>query len=130
MAEQLACADDSVYGVQIPEDLWDAARIDGAGHFRYLVSIMVPLSRAPIMTVVTFAFIGSWNALLWPLLVVQSDEWRPVAFGLTKFTTADAPGDFNLQLAASVIMVLPILIVYFFTQRQFTEGIASSGLKG
>jgi ABC-type glycerol-3-phosphate transport system permease component len=116
--------------LQIPEDLWDAARIDGAGHLRYLVSIMVPLSRAPIMTVVTFAFIASWNALLWPLLVVQTDEWRPVAFGLTKFTTADAPGDFNLQLAASVLMVLPVLIVYFFTQRQFTEGIASSGLKG
>jgi ABC-type glycerol-3-phosphate transport system permease component len=116
--------------LQIPEDFWDAARIDGAGHLRYLVSIIVPLSRAPIMTVVTFAFIASWNALLWPLLVVQSDEWRPVAFGLTKFTTADAPGDFNLQLAASVIMVLPILLVYFFTQRQFTEGIASSGIKG
>ena len=67
---------------------------------------------------------------MWPLLVVQSDDWRPVAFGLTKFVRDDAPGDFHLQMAASVLMVLPLLVIYFFTQKQFTEGIASSGLKG
>jgi ABC-type glycerol-3-phosphate transport system permease component len=115
---------------QIPEDLWDAARIDGAGHLRFMVSVVVPLATAPIMTTVTLTFVASWNALLWPLLVTQTDEWRPVAVGLTKFVGSDAPGDFHLQMAASVIMIIPILIVYFFTQRQFTEGIASSGLKG
>ena len=115
---------------QIPDDLWDAARIDGAGHLRFLTSIIVPLSRAPIMTSVTFAFIGAWNALLWPLLVTQTDEWRPVAVGLTKFVTSDAPNALHLQMAAGVLMIIPILIMYFFTQRQFTEGIASSGLKG
>jgi ABC-type glycerol-3-phosphate transport system permease component len=82
------------------------------------------------MTVITFAFIGSWNALMWPLLVTQTDEWRPVAVGLTKFVNSDAPGEFNLQMAASVIMLIPILVLYFFTQRQFTEGIATTGLKG
>ncbi|MFN8450847.1 MAG: carbohydrate ABC transporter permease [Anaerolineae bacterium] len=116
--------------MQIPEDLWDAARIDGAGHFRYLRSVVVPLSKAPIMTAVTFGFIGSWNALLWPLLLTQTDEWRPVAVGLTKFVQSDAPTALNLQMAAAVMMILPILILYFFTQRQFTEGIAASGLKG
>jgi ABC-type glycerol-3-phosphate transport system permease component len=115
---------------QIPEDLWDAARIDGAGHLRFLLSVVIPLSKAPIMTVVTFGFIGSWNALLWPLLVTQTDEWRPVAVGLTKFVSADAPNDLHLQMAASVMMIIPILILYFFTQKQFTEGIASTGLKG
>lgn len=115
---------------QIPDELWDAARIDGAGHLRFLWSVVIPLSKAPIMTVVTFTFIGSWNSLLWPLLVTQTDEWRPVAVGLTKFVNSDAPSDFHLQMAASVIMVIPILVLYFFTQRQFTEGIASSGLKG
>lgn len=116
--------------MQVPEDLWDAARIDGAGHLRYLLSVIVPLGRAPIMTTVTFAFIGAWNALLWPLLVTQTDDWRPVAVGLTKFVTSDAPTALHLQMAASVLMLIPILILYFFTQRQFTEGIASSGLKG
>lgn len=115
---------------QIPDDLWDAARIDGAGHLRFLTSVIVPLSKAPIMTSVTFAFIGAWNALLWPLLVTQTDEWRPVAVGLTKFVTSDAPNALHLQMAAGVMMIIPILIMYFFTQRQFTEGIASSGLKG
>lgn len=115
---------------QIPRDYWDAAQIDGAGHIRFLTSIVLPLSKAPIMTVVTFSFIGSWNALLWPLLVTSTDEWRPVAVGLTKFVSSDAPGDFHLQMAAAMIMTIPILVLYFFTQKQFTEGIASSGVKG
>jgi ABC-type glycerol-3-phosphate transport system permease component len=62
--------------------------------------------------------------------VVQNDTWRPVAYGLTKFVTGDAGDEFHLQMAASVIMIIPILIVYFITQRQFVEGIASTGLKG
>jgi ABC-type glycerol-3-phosphate transport system permease component len=115
---------------QIPDELWDSARIDGAGHLRYLISVVVPLSRAPIMTTITFGFIGSWNALQWPLLVTQTDEWRPVAVGLTKFVNSDAPSELHLQMAAAVIMIIPILVLYFFTQRQFTEGIAASGLKG
>lgn len=114
---------------QIPDDLWDAARIDGAGHVRFLRSVVLPLSRAPLMTVITFAFIGSWNALLWPLLVVQSDTWRPVAFGLTKFVTADNSDAYNLQMAASVMTIIPIIVLYFFTQKQFTEGIATTGSK-
>jgi len=116
--------------LQIPEDLWDAARIDGAGHLRYLLSVVIPLSKAAIMTAITFGFIGSWNALLWPLLLTQTDDWRPVAVGLTKFVTSDAPTQLHLQMAASIMMIIPILVIYFFTQRQFTEGIAASGLKG
>jgi len=115
---------------QLPSELWDAARMDGAGHLQFLLRVVLPLSKAVIMTVITFAFIGSWNALMWPLLVTQTDAWRPVAVGLTKFVNSDAPGEFNLQMAASVIMLIPILVLYFFTQRQFTEGIATTGLKG
>ena len=116
--------------IQIPVELWDAARIDGAGHLRFLRSVVLPLSRAPIMTVAMFGFIASWNSLMWPLLVVQSDTWRPIAFGLQKFVASEVQGDFQLQMAAAVIMIAPIMILYFFTQRQFTAGIASSGLKG
>ena len=115
---------------QIPDELWDAARIDGAGHLLFLLRVVVPLSRPAIMTVVIFSFIGSWNALLWPLLVIQTDEWRPVAFGLTKFVQADAGDEFHLQMAASVIMILPILALYFFAQKQFTVGIATTGTRG
>ena len=104
--------------------------IDGAGHVLFLTRVVIPLSKPAIMTVVIFAFIGSWNALLWPLLVVQTDEWRPVAFGLAKFVQADAGDEFHLQMAASVMMIIPILVLYFFTQKQFTEGIATTGSKG
>jgi len=115
---------------QIPNDLWDAARIDGAGHFLFMWRIVMPLSRAAIVTVIVFAFIGSWNALIWPLMVIQDDTWRPVAAGLTKFITQDEPGGVNLHMAASIIMMLPVLVLYFVAQRQFTEGFTSSGLKG
>lgn len=115
---------------QIPQEFWEAARIDGAGHLRFLWSVVLPLLRAPVMTVVTFGFIASWNSLMWPLLVVQTDDWRPIAFGLLKFVSADAPNELHLQMAASVIMIAPIMVLYFFTQRQFTEGVASAGVKG
>lgn len=114
---------------QIPDDLWDAARMDGASHFGFLVRIVLPLSRAPIMTVVTFSFIGSWNSLLWPLIVINGDKWEPVALGLRNFVSV-AGDEFHLQMAASVIMVIPVLVLYFFTQKQFTEGIYSGSFKG
>ena len=116
--------------IQIPDDLWDAARIDGAGHLRFLISVVIPLSKAPIMTILTLGFIGSWNALMWPLLVTINDEWRPIAVGLANFVTADTPGELNLQMAASVITVIPILILYFVAQKQFTEGISQTGIRG
>lgn len=114
---------------QIPRDLFDAAKIDGAGHFRFLMSVVLPLSRAPIMTVIIFSFIGSWNALAWPLLVTNSVDWRPIAVGLTNFLDEEQQ-QINLQMAGAVITLLPVLVIYFFTQKQFTEGIALSGLKG
>ncbi|MCK4900545.1 MAG: carbohydrate ABC transporter permease [Anaerolineales bacterium] len=115
--------------IRIPHDLWDAARMDGAGHFRFLIQIVLPISKAPIMTVVIFAFIGSWNAFLWPLLVTTRDVWRPLMVGLWTFVTEAGP-ETQLLLAGAVIAAIPILILYFLTQRQFTEGIATTGLKG
>lgn len=114
---------------QIPDDLWDAARIDGAGHIQFLIRVVLPLSRAPLMTIITLSFIGSWNALLWPLLVIQGDDWKPVALGLQTFVDQEAGSELNLQMAASVIMIIPILVLYFFTQRQFTKGVFAGSFK-
>jgi ABC-type glycerol-3-phosphate transport system permease component len=114
---------------QIPDELWDAARIDGAGHFRFLVQVVLPISKAPIMTVLIFGFIGSWNAFLWPLLVTTKPDWRPLMVGLWTFVTEAGP-ETQLLMAGAVITIIPILILYFLTQRQFTEGIATTGLKG
>ena len=115
--------------VRIPDELWDAARMDGAGHIRFLIQIVLPMSKAPIMTVLIFAFIGSWNAFLWPLLVTTTDTWRPLMVGLWTFVSEAGP-ETQLLMAGAVITVIPILILYFLTQKQFTEGIATTGLKG
>jgi ABC-type glycerol-3-phosphate transport system permease component len=113
----------------IPTDYWDAARMDGAGHLRFLIQIVMPMSKGPLMTVLIFGFIGSWNAFLWPLLVTTKDTWRPLMVGLWTFATEAGP-ETHLLMAGAVITVIPILILYFLTQKQFTEGIATSGLKG
>ncbi|MEP7286355.1 MAG: carbohydrate ABC transporter permease [Chloroflexota bacterium] len=115
---------------QIPDELWDAAQIDGAGHLRFLIQVVVPISQAAVLTTVLFAFIGTWNALQWPLLVTSDNSWRPIAVGLQQFRSADAADQTQLLMAASVIAMLPVLLLYFLAQRQFREGIATTGLKG
>ncbi|MFV1859984.1 MAG: carbohydrate ABC transporter permease [Anaerolineales bacterium] len=114
---------------QIPDELFDAAKIDGAGHLRILTRVVLPLSTAPIMVIIVLSFIGSWNALAWPLLVTNTNEWLPISVGLYNFVS-DAGSEMNLIMAGSVITIVPILVLYFLTQRQFTESIARSGLKG
>ncbi len=114
---------------QVPDELFDAAQIDGAGHLRFLTTVVLPLAKAPIMVIIVLSFMGSWNALAWPLLVTNSPEWRPIAVGLLNFV--DEAGQLlNLMMAGAVITIIPILVIYFITQKQFTESIARSGLKG
>jgi len=114
---------------QIPDELYDAAQIDGAGHMRFLIKVVLPLAKAPLMVILVLSFMGSWNALAWPLLVTNSPDWRPISVGLLSFIT-EAGQMLNLMMAGAVITIVPILILYFFTQKQFTESIARSGLKG
>jgi len=114
---------------QIPNELWDAARIDGCDHLRFLVQIVMPISKAPIMTVLLFGFTASWNAFQWPLLVTTRDTWRPLMVGLYGFVQEAGPYTHWL-MAGAVITIIPVLVVYFLTQKQFTQGIATTGLKG
>jgi ABC-type glycerol-3-phosphate transport system permease component len=115
--------------MQIPNDLWDACRIDGGGHVRFLTQIVLPISKAPLLTVILLTFIGAWNDFLWPLIVTTNENWRPLMVGLYNFTQ-DAGTQTHLLMAGSFITILPMLILYFMTQKTFTEGIATSGLKG
>ena len=114
---------------QIPNELFDAALIDGCGHLRFLTQIVLPISKAPLMTVVILNGIWAWNSLQWPLIVTSTPDWRPITVGLTSFVT-EAGAETQLSMAGSVITTIPILVLYFFTQKQFTEGIATTGLKG
>jgi len=113
----------------LPSELWDAARIDGAGHVRFLFQILLPLCRAPLLTVGMLTFIGSWNALAWPLLVTNTPTWRPISVGLQQFVS-EAGAEVHLQMAGAVIATVPVLGIYFLIQKEFTEGISMSGLKG
>jgi ABC-type glycerol-3-phosphate transport system permease component len=115
---------------QVPNELWDASQIDGAGHLRFLVQIVLPLSRPPLTTVVIFSFISSWNSLLWPLIATKAGSgWWPVSVGLQNFVTEAGP-ETHLWMAGASISILPVLILYFVAQKQFIEGIATTGLKG
>ncbi|MFN2216647.1 MAG: carbohydrate ABC transporter permease [Anaerolineales bacterium] len=114
---------------QIPDELFDAAQIDGAGHLRFLWSVVIPLSKAPILVLIILSFIGTWNALAWPLLVTNTADWRPISVGLFSFI-GEAGQMINLMMAGAFIAIFPILVLYFFTQKQFTESISRSGLKG
>jgi multiple sugar transport system permease protein len=117
------------YISQLPQDLFDSAALDGAGHLRILWSIVVPLMRGPLAAVMLFAFLGSWNSLLWPLIVTNSQSLRPIQLGLSVFINQDA-NEPTLLMAASAFTIAPIVLLYFVAQRQFMEGFASSGLKG
>ncbi len=114
---------------QIPTQLLESARLDGAMHLGILFRIVVPLSRAPLFTVGFLAFTGSWNALQWPLVVTQTPKWRPIAVGLTSFIN-EAAALIHLRLAGSMIALLPVIVIYMIAQRQITEAISRTGLKG
>ena len=113
----------------IPRDLDEAATIDGCNKFDIFWRIMVPLSKPAVATVVVFSFIGHWNDFMGPLIYLNSEHNFTLAVGLNLFqgyhTTA-----YNLLMAASLIVLLPVLIIFFLAQRYFIEGITLTGIKG
>ncbi|HPZ66406.1 MAG TPA: ABC transporter permease subunit [Defluviitoga tunisiensis] len=113
----------------IPNDLWDAAKIDGSSSWRFLWTVMVPLSKPAILTGGLLKFVGSWNAFLWVLIVTKSPEMRTLAVGLQNFRT-DAGEIYNLLMAASTFSMIPVVILFLFLQQYFVEGISRTGLKG
>lgn len=119
--------------LSIPRDYQDAARIDGAGEWTVFLRIFLPLNKPALATVGVFAFMGTWNDLLWPLLVARSDEVRTLELGLAFFNASSSAfqqPNWPLMMAASVIVLLPVLVVYLFAQRYFVAGISLSGVKG
>ncbi len=114
---------------QIPNALLETARIDGSSHFHALLAIVVPLAKGPLATVAFLDFLGSWNALQWPLVVTHSARWRPISVGLTRFISEAGP-ETQLRLAGATIALIPVLVVSVAAQRQITEAISRTGIKG
>jgi len=114
--------------MSVPNDLYDAAVLDGCGHFRFLLSVALPLSAPALVSTGLFNFLGSWNALLWPLFVTNSPGMRPIMVGMAYFSD-----EFGMQVqlhnAAATFTTFPIIVLFLLIQRQFIEGIARTGLK-
>ncbi|MBI5032101.1 MAG: carbohydrate ABC transporter permease [Chloroflexi bacterium] len=113
----------------IPNELFDAALLDGATHSRFLVSVVLPLSKPVLITSALLTFLGSWNSLMWPLLVTNSPEMRPIQVGLRSLIT-EAGTQTQLLLAGATVTVIPIILVYLVLQRWFVEGISNVGIRG
>lgn len=115
--------------ITLPDELIDAARIDGASELRIFWRIIVPLVKPALATLGTFAFIGAWNNFLWPLLVLNSRELMTLPLGINSMRSLYADNT-NLLMAGAAVAVIPMLIVFIFLQRYFIQGIALTGLKG
>lgn len=113
----------------LPKDLEDAAKIDGCSYVRIFWHIILPLSKPALATLTTFTFMGSWMTLMWPLIVVNTHTKYTLPVGLAYFQGVHGT-DWTLLMAASMMMILPILIVFLFNQRFFVEGIKLTGIKG
>jgi len=112
----------------LPKDFYEAAQLDGGGHWQYLWSVAAPLARPALATAGLFAFLGSWNSLLWPLIVTQTESIQPIEVGLQVFTQQEDVNP-HLLMAASSLAMVPVLGIFFATQRTFIEGVAA-GVKG
>ncbi len=117
------------YFLTIPVDLEEAARIDGAGHFRTFWQVMLPLATPAISAVTILTFQGTWNMFFWPLIILQSQDHFTVPLGLFQFRFQFGT-DWPALMAVVLLATLPILVLYLFFQRYFVEGIAASGVKG
>jgi ABC-type glycerol-3-phosphate transport system permease component len=117
------------YMKTIPRDLDDAARMDGAGTWAILYRVLLPLCVPPLTIIFVFSFLWTWNSFLQPLIYVNTFEWFPIQVGLALFRGRYSV-EWNLFMAATLVSILPILVIYFFVQKQLIGGIASVGLKG
>jgi ABC-type glycerol-3-phosphate transport system permease component len=113
----------------IPQELDDAATVDGCGIFRIYWQIILPLAKPALATVAVFSFISHWNDFLGPLIYLTSPEKMTIAVGLRLFRSQYST-EMHLLMAASTVAVLPILVIFFVAQKYFIQGIALTGLKG
>jgi len=116
------------FSYSIPDEMLDSGRIDGCSEFRLYFSLVLPTIRPAIATLVIFEFMNVWNALLWPVVIVNSPELRPLPLGVAMFSD-EFTTFFGLTMAASALVIAPVVIVFLIFQRQFIQGIALTGMK-
>lgn len=118
---------------QIPDELYYAAKVDGTGDFKYLLRIMIPIGLPTIITITILKLMGSWNSYVWPNLVADKEEMRLITNGLRGASFMDAETGkvyYNTQMAATVAVTLPLLLVFIFLRKYIMRGVSRSGIKG
>lgn len=113
----------------IPHSLYQAAKIDGCSDWKYLWRIMVPLAKPSLVTIILLNAISCWNSFLWPMLAVNDKELRTLPFGLYAFVS-EGGAHTELMMAASTIIIIPMIILFLFARKQIVNGVARGGLKG
>jgi sn-glycerol 3-phosphate transport system permease protein len=113
----------------IPKELEEAARLDGASRLRFLFQFIVPLSMPAIAAFSVYAFVNAWNQYLWPLIITQSTEMQTVQIGIGMFRSQNESVSWGVIMAATMILVSPMLILFVGTQKQFVRGMTMGGLK-
>lgn len=115
----------------LPPELYEASKVDGASSWRYLWSVVVPLSKGSISAFTTFAFLSAWSQYLWPLIITNDTNMRTIQIGIRFFLFDQERGaDWGAIMAGAVIALLPTLVLFLVAQRQLVKGIATTGLKG
>jgi multiple sugar transport system permease protein len=118
------------YATSIPEELLEAARIDGASELRIFRQIFLPLAGPALATSTIMAFLAAWNNFIWPLVIAQDASKYTLPVGLASASQATANNlDYGLILAGAVVVMLPVIVLFLLLQRYFVQGIAAAGLK-
>ena len=114
----------------VPDDLIDAARIDGAGEWRIFTRIVLPLLKPALAALAVFQFLATWNNFLWPLVALTDQSKYTLPVALATFAIGQNKADYGLLMAGSVVLVAPVIVLFVALQRHFTQSIAMTGLKG
>ncbi|HET6297031.1 MAG TPA: carbohydrate ABC transporter permease [Kribbella sp.] len=116
--------------VSVPNELAQAARVDGLGEFGIFARIMTPLVKPALITIAVFQIEAAWNAFLWPLMITTSDSMRPLQLGLAIFAQNPAEVQWPYLMAGTALATLPMIVMFIFAQKRFVEGMAHVGIKG
>ena len=117
------------YFMQIPEEIIEAARLDDAGELKIILRIKIPMARPAIFTIGLLSFISSWNSYFWPLIMTTKDAYRTLPIGVAMLNSQEGGRLWNVLMAGNMFLVVPILIVYLFANKQIRKAFAYSGIK-
>ena len=117
------------YFMQIPDELIESAKLDHAGSLKIILKLMLPMSKPALTSIILFSFVGHWNDYFWPLVMTNSEQYRPLTMYVEKIRDVEQGLDWSLIMAANCLLVLPVLIVFIFASKKIIQAFAYNGMK-